>query len=770
MVSATLLNPNLLNQKRMLRALLLTVATMACFIGFISAQNCTDETACNYNPDGGPYCVQTEVVTVHTEGDLAGMTTYRVYVLTDTPEDRVSAVFGDEMFPLNISTTTSFYQDALGATTPNGINPILYDAFPNLIYDTWVTIGIDEAPNSANGEGAVATVQDPDAPWIPGFDAGNDLVINTSTGGSWFVTSDLNNGVAGDDNKVLIGQFTTDGVLSGTVHIQVFPEGEQDGSSGDLATFELGQTCECTYPTAYYLDNDGDGYGTDLVEICDGDGLDGYATQGGDCNDNSALAYPGNPNDLVGDGIDGNCDGEETCYRDVDNDGYRSDDEEDLIGSPFNIDCSEFGEAYFYQPIDCDDTNPDLTVPDEDGNCILEPTGADEGCGDPNACNYDETADSLADNCDYLTCAACGNPAACNYNQDALIEDEAVCEYSSCAGCDDPTATNYDADLVIADNSICVYDALLAIGPVSTNYNALGGPNDTYTNEVYALLPPDAIRLKRILGVKGGETRLRIEPFSAVYQAPTCNVWQPHDLVPSVVVDGVTYTNEECMADSWFTIGGTFGAGPSLNPIGLDPDTYDLADEFDSELLASEGDTLGWEIEGDTGGEPADHCAELLGRPGCANSVRIARVTVPLGESFFFQAGMTYEVIGGGERTVTGQDNTADGSTLSDSGGGGEEDPDISDGTTVTVWGCTVELACNYNANATDENGTCEYNSCAGCTYPDAENYEDDRTLDDGSCTFAPEPAPCPSDLNGDGLIGAADLTQLLSGYNGTCE
>ena len=73
---------------------------------------------------------------------------------------------------------------------------------------------------------------------------------------------------------------------------------------------------------------------------------------------------------------------------------------------------------------------------------------------------------------------------------------------------------------------------ILAIAPISTNYNGAGAPAGTYTNEVYALLPPDAIRLKRVLGVKNGETRLRIEPFSAVYQSASCDVWMPHIWMP----------------------------------------------------------------------------------------------------------------------------------------------------------------------------------------------------------------------------------------------
>jgi len=786
----------------LLSCVLLAVCSSVAF-----GQNCTDPAACNFNPDGGDYCVQTEVHFVHTDGPLQGMTTYRVYVLTDTPEDRVSAVFGDDLFPLTISTTTSFYQDPLGAATPNGINPILFSAFPDLVYDSWVTVGIEQVP--LVGEGNVSTVQDGVQPWVTDFENGQNIEINTSVGGAWYVTSDISNGLAGDDLKVLIGQFTTDGELSGTINVAVFPEGvQEEGSPGDVGIYEIGVTCACEYPTTMYVDGDGDGYGGTAVTVCPGD-EGNYVAIGGDCNDNTSIAFPGNPNEIVGDGIDGDCDGGEVCYRDVDNDGYRSADETDVVGSPENVNCSEIAEAYVYEPIDCDDTNPDLTEADADGNCITLPTGT-EGCGDPLACNYDPEVPAEEDNCEFLSCQGCPNPGACNYDADALIPNVELCEFLSCAGCTDPTATNYNSEAVISDDSDCIYTGALASGPVSTNYNATGAGNGTYTSDVYAMLPPEAIQLNRVFGIKGGDIRLRFLPFEDLYQAASCDVWNPADMTPDVDVDGVTYTNPDCMEDSWFTLGGGPGYGPALNPIGFDPLTFASEPEFDSEMLAMEGDTLGWELIGDTGGEVGNHCTELLDQPGCANSVRIARVTLPLGQTFLFQAGVTYTVPGEGERSLTvgtvtdaadivvGGSSCDSDNSIADSGSG-EDDEYITDGTPPpppvygcleefacnydpdadtengscqydTCSGCTAENACNYDPDATIDSGACEYSTCAGCTYPDAENYAVGPTLDDGSCTFAPEPSPCPSDLNGDGLIGAGDLTQLLASYNGICE
>jgi hypothetical protein len=48
---------------------------------------------------------------------------------------------------------------------------------------------------------------------------------------------------------------------------------------------------------------------------------------------------------------------------------------------------------------------------------------------------------------------------------------------------------------------------------------------------------------------------------------------------------------------------------------------------------------------------------------------------------------------------------------------------------------------------------------------PEAVNYDPQAVVDDGSCAVM-----CQSDLNGDGLIGAPDLLELLSVWGGVCD
>jgi hypothetical protein len=104
---------------------------------------CAQTSACNYNPEatdddgscdfcscadaGGiqttsstpGYDIELETVMVHESGSLEGMTTYRVYVTTVNATDGLSAVVGDDEFPLSLATTTSFYQEPIfGGATP----------------------------------------------------------------------------------------------------------------------------------------------------------------------------------------------------------------------------------------------------------------------------------------------------------------------------------------------------------------------------------------------------------------------------------------------------------------------------------------------------------------------------------------------------------------------------------------------------------------------------------------------------------------------------
>jgi len=95
--------------------------------------------------------------------------------------------------------------------------------------------------------------------------------------------------------------------------------------------------------TECMTDADGDGYGA-WIPVAG-------VTAGSDCNDAVAEAHPGGT-EVVGDGVDGDCDTTEICYSDEDGDGSGGTD----TVSSIDADCADAGEAA--TAADCDDTDP----------------------------------------------------------------------------------------------------------------------------------------------------------------------------------------------------------------------------------------------------------------------------------------------------------------------------------------------------------------------------------------------------------------------------
>lgn len=72
------------------------------------------------------------------------------------------------------------------------------------------------------------------------------------------------------------------------------------------------------------------------------------------------------------------------------------------------------------------------------------------------------------------------------------------------------------------------------------------------------------------------------------------------------------------------------------------------------------------------------------------------------------------------------------------------------------VCGCTDATACNYDPAATDDNGSCEYETCAGCTDATACNFDPDATIAaPNECCFSNCVTLLMNDSFGDGWNGA---------------
>ena len=242
--------------------------------------SCNDESACNYTPYEG-YCIQVEEYAIHDgmvgDTDLTGYTTYRIYALCENSDDFVSAVAGDDENPTFVHTTTSFFQHEAGGVLGESSNPLVFPFIPAAAYDSWVTIGLDEASQSENGESGVSVLEGLE-PWVEPFEAGGSLNMTDDLGGVWYILNGATNGVAGDDLKVLLGQFTTDGNMDGQLYVQFFENG--DGINGGFnKMIGLHEACGlpsndgCEYAEEHYdcggvclADSDADGV-CDPLEI-----------------------------------------------------------------------------------------------------------------------------------------------------------------------------------------------------------------------------------------------------------------------------------------------------------------------------------------------------------------------------------------------------------------------------------------------------------------------------------------------------------------------
>jgi hypothetical protein len=151
-----------------------------------------------------------------------GTWTSRIFANFDAATDELDAVFGDALNDLHITSTNGFYQHDFGGPTSADINPALYAAFPSLVLDSWVTIGLeDQVGNNMLNIGI---------DFDDFEDNGGEI---WSDNGTWFATPDDAQVLAGADLRVMVGQFTMYGLdshVSGVLNIQ--------GKAGDFETFQ----------------------------------------------------------------------------------------------------------------------------------------------------------------------------------------------------------------------------------------------------------------------------------------------------------------------------------------------------------------------------------------------------------------------------------------------------------------------------------------------------------------------------------------------------
>ena len=213
-----------------MRKLLCLIIAASSMLWNVQAQEPTSSPSPSV-PDG--YWLEVVAYAVHDgmvgTTDLTGYTTYRIYLNMVNDTDFLSAISGEADNPMIINSTSemAWFNDLdLGEDIGAESNPGFFGFFPQLAFDSWLTIGGESSADAIEVSTAEGEIN-----LFDQFNSGENVLINDATGSALFTlfpcnpydlsTCDWNHpSFAGEDLRVLVGQITTEGDLTGQMQIQ----------------------------------------------------------------------------------------------------------------------------------------------------------------------------------------------------------------------------------------------------------------------------------------------------------------------------------------------------------------------------------------------------------------------------------------------------------------------------------------------------------------------------------------------------------------------
>ncbi|OGL99745.1 hypothetical protein A2501_00325 [Candidatus Uhrbacteria bacterium RIFOXYC12_FULL_57_11] len=302
----------------------------------------------------------------------------------------------------------------------------------------------------------------------------DDPAVDISTGEEWYADAD-SDGYGTDSMTEMACQAPTGYVGN-----------DSDCDDGDAAINpavrevcgdSVDNDCDGTtdVPDTLYADVDGDGYGDDADTTASCVDVAGYVTLGDDCDDLDATVYPG-ASETVGDEVDQNCDGGETCFADADDDRYAAGSGATVASA--DADCSDPGEASASASGgDCDDADSsvhpgateicdvvdndcDGTVDegfdaDVDGHYAAAECSYGDDCDDLDATVYPGASETVGDEVDQ-NCDG-GETCFADADDDRYAAGSGATVASADADCSDPgeaSASASGGDCDDADSSV----------------------------------------------------------------------------------------------------------------------------------------------------------------------------------------------------------------------------------------------------------------------------------------------------------------------------
>ncbi|HBS19553.1 MAG TPA: hypothetical protein DEA66_01795 [Flavobacteriales bacterium] len=415
------------------------------------------------------------------------------------------------------------------------------------------------------------------------------------------------------------------------------------------------------------------------------------------------------------------------------------------------------------------------------------------GCTDATACNYDADATLDDGSCDF-DCTGCTDPTACNYDptatQDdgscAVNDDCGVCggDNSTCGGCIDSAACNYDVSAVF-DDGTCDFSCYGCTNPEACNYDPSATLDDGFCelpdpvegcptcdyplNIVETGLVASAAGTPALTGASG--TLISLDVTLNFSNSAGGQSWPADMMVEIGLPDGNCYAIGGYNLTSACTDLGNYQVVWPAAWQTTTSGTYTATVDLAGAGLTGTGPWSFTLVNGWITSSGVDYDATLTLNGLCtSDETDISGCTDASACNYNPQA--------------TTDDGSCDFASCS---------------------GCTDATACNYNPESTEDDGSCEFTSCAGCTDVNACNYDAGATIDDGSCleldacgvcggdnstcsgctdpeadNYDPNAlvddgscvfAPtCPEDLNNDGQITVADVLELLADFGCTSD
>ena len=675
------------------------------------------------------YWLELETVTSHAGGALDGQTTYRLYLNTLNENDYLSSCSGDQANVLILNSSNGTWYNDIYNTGWNaqGINPLFLPVFPDLAYDSFLTIGADDSTTpAAQHPSTVWGGIDASEAFVPG--PGFNIVVDDATGGAWYSTfpgidqAGSHAAFAGEDKSVLVAQFTTAGIITGQLQVQVFVNGDQGDEFRDvLPICQTGECGGCTDeaagnydPEALYDDGSctaAEALGCTDVTACN------YDSEA-DTDDGSCEYIADGACDCAGNVLDecGVCGGEGIAEGACDCEGNVL-DECGVCG----------GEGIAEGACDCDGN-----VLDECGVCGGE--GIAEGACDCEGNVLDE-------------CGVCGGngiaEGACDCDGNVL-DALGVCG----GGC----AADADADGICDDVDDCVGE-LDECGIC----NGSGAIYECGCFEIPAgACDCDGTQLDAI-GVCGGDCDADADADGIcddeddcldVNQNGTCDDEEAgDDCFHDSDDDGIVDCEDDC-------------------PFG-DFDNDGICDVEDP--CVGVVDVLGicnghcfFNVDGDYICDDVDNCTDTeacnYNDPSNGDCLYLDTCGVCGGPGDIYECGCA---------DIPAGDCDCEGNQLDQCG--------VCGGDGMSCLGCIDAEACNYDETATIDDGSCLYNDAcgncggsayAGCTDEMACNYDAGAGCDDASCLYLDECGEC----GGEGTLGCTDAMACNFDAEADCD